>query len=656
MPRKVCSLFIFLFLFFAVPSLVHADNQTAFGPKIFEIGRWHVLLSFHSFNVENPGEGVITITKNNPDELIQGGFIFFNTTFVPLREFLVGDELVFEKELSLQSVNFITVFLRGTTGASVTIEVNRAVGPVPPPEVSLSADPPTITLGESSTLAWTTTHAQSISIEPGIGSVEPDGSTKVSPDQTTTYTLTAVGTGGTTTESVTVSVNIPPPTVSISADPENILLGESATLIWSSTHADTCEIDQGVGNVSVSGSMSVSPTQTTTYTITANGPGGTASADVTITVTDPNAPPTVTMTPDSAEISQGESITLTWTSQGAQSAFMDNGVGSVSVSGSTTVSPDHTTTYIITVTGPTGSNSAASVVRVIGSPELLPEGSFGKQYEDLIPTDATVDEYDVKRFSLITGLVHSIDGSPISNVSVTLHSHPEYGTVFTDDEGRFSLPVEGGATLTVVYQKDGFITAQRKVYVPWNDIAIAETIQMIAQDPLATTITFDGNPDTVVTHRSTEVTDEFGTRSCSMVFTGDNHVYLVDENGNDVHELTTITTRATEFTTPESMPAILPPTSAYTYCAELEVDGAQRVRFEKPVIIWVDNFLGFDVGMVVPVGYYDRDKGVWIPEKNGSVVKLLDTNADGIVDSLDSDGDDQPDDLNENGAFTDEVK
>jgi RHS repeat-associated protein len=141
-----------------------------------------------------------------------------------------------------------------------------------------------------------------------------------------------------------------------------------------------------------------------------------------------------------------------------------------------------------------------------------------------------------------------------------------------------------------------------------------------------------------------------------MVFTGDNHAWLVDENGNDVQELTTITTRATEYTTPESMPAVLPPTSAYTYCVELSVDGAQRVRFEKPVTIWVDNFLGFDVGEIVPVGYYDRDKGVWVPSDNGVVAKLLDTDSDGIVDALDANGDDQADDLNSNGSFSDEVK
>jgi RHS repeat-associated protein len=656
MNRKVCCLFILLFICSAFPSLIHADNQTVFGPKSFEIGNWHIHASLQKFNVEDPGEGFVTITKNTHDKSINGGFILFNTTVVPLQNFLTGDEMVFEKEITLRSINFITVFLRGTPGASVTITINAGGIPSQPPIVSFSADPETITLGESSMLSWNVIDSDSISIDSDIGSVDPSGSNEVFPTESTTYTLTAVGPGGTTTESVTVSVYIPLPIVSISSNPEAILLGESSTLTWSTSHADTCTIEPGIGSVDVNGSISISPTETTTYTITGTGSGGTSSADVTITVTDPNAPPTVTMAPASDIISQGESITLIWNSDRAQNAFIDNGVGTVPVNGSTTVYPEHTTTYTITVSGPTGSNSAQSKIQVTGNPAPLPEGSFGQQYEDLIPPDATVDEYDAKRFSLITGLVYSIDDSPISEVLVTLHGHPEYGTVSTDTEGRFTLPVEGGTTLTVVYQKDGFITSHRKVYVSWNDIAIAETLQMIAQDTVATTVTFDGSPDTVVTHQSTPVTDEFGTRSATMVFTGDNHAYLVDENGNDVQELTTITTRATEYTTPESMPAKLPPTSAYTYCVELTVDGAQRVRFEKPVVTWVDNFLGFDVGEIVPVGYYDRDRGVWVPSDNGVVVKLLDMDSDGIVDALDANGDNQPDDLNSTGSFNDEVK
>src|SRR6185312_15628106 len=36
-----------------------------------------------------------------------------------------------------------------------------------------------------------------------------------------------------------------------------------------------------------------------------------------------------------------------------------------------------------------------------------------------------------------------------------------------------------------------------------------------------------------------------------------------------------------------------------------------------------DNFLGFPVGMVVPAGTYDYDKGMWVPSQNGRVIKVL---------------------------------
>ncbi|NWF93671.1 MAG: hypothetical protein HXY46_12185, partial [Syntrophaceae bacterium] len=316
--------------------------------------------------------------------------------------------------------------------------------------------------------------------------------------------------------------------------------------------------------------------------------------------------------------------------------------------------------FPVKVINPSPGGGETSPLSFVVNPSLppvepQPEGSFGEQYQDLIPPDVTIQSYDPKRFSLITGLVKDLAGSPIADVLINILGHSEYGTARTNAEGRFSIPVEGGGTLTLTYKKEGLITTHRKVYVPWNDIAISETIEMIPEDTRSTTLSFDGNPSTVLTHQSTVVTDDRGRRSSTLVFTGDNRAYSLDASGQVIEELVTITTRATEFTTPDSMPAKLPPNSAYTYCVELSVDGAQRVRFEKPVIVWVDNFLGFNVGEAVPVGYYDRDRGVWVPSDNGRVVRLLDTNNDGIVDALDANGDGQPDDLNNNGSFSDEV-
>jgi OmpA-OmpF porin, OOP family len=91
----------------------------------------------------------------------------------------------------------------------------RAVAPPPPPPpaaptVSIYADPATIERSQCAKLAWSTTGASSASIDQGIGSTDPNGSREVCPFNTTQYTVTAMGDGGTRTASATVTVNLPP--------------------------------------------------------------------------------------------------------------------------------------------------------------------------------------------------------------------------------------------------------------------------------------------------------------------------------------------------------------------------------------------------------------------------------------------------------------
>ncbi len=522
------------------------------------------------------------------------------------------------------------------------------------PTVTINAQPESIILGQSTKLSWTSTNGISASIDQGVGKVSVNGSIVVSPTQTTTYTIIVTGKDGVfSNASITINVNYPEPTVTFIANPNNIQIGNSSTLSWNSKDATNATIDQGIGDVAVNGSITVSPKDKTIYTIKVTGAGGTSSANITVNVI---KPPTIKMTTSVINIDEGKSATLSWVTTDTHTVYIDNGIGYVPLNGSIPVTPANTTVYNIAAIGLAGNASSQMTVKVRGNPEPLPEGSFGKDYEGLIPEDATIKSYDSKRFSIITGIVRNIDQTPIEGVSVTVLNNPEYGTVYSDMNGRFSIPVEGGGIITLNYIKNGFITSNRQVNVRWTDIATIETVKMIEEDQAITKITFDGNPSTIATHKSTDVRDEFGLRSMTMVFRGDNKAYAVDKDGKVIKELSTIVTRATEFTTPESMPAELPPNSGFTYCVELKVDGAERVKFDKPVITWVDNFLGFKVGEIVPAGYYDRNKGVWIPSNNGLVVKLLDTNGDGNVDALDKNGDNQPDDLNNNGLFDDEVK
>lgn len=521
------------------------------------------------------------------------------------------------------------------------------------PKASISIEPASIILGQSATLNWQCSQADSCSISPDLGIVDFNGAMSVSPTTTTTYTITATGAGETVTSTATLTVIIPP-TADIMVDPPSILVGQSAALSWQCQAADTCSISPEIGVVGASGMMDVSPVQTTTYTVTATGPGGTITKSTTLTVQ--AIKPTVTISANPQTIISGTSARLSWNSINASSVHIDHGIGLVAQNDSLNVSPKVTTTYVITATGSLGSASAMVTVYVTGTPTPPLEGTFGAQYQSLIPADSTVTEYDVKRFAVIRGLVKGQDGLPISQVQIVVQNNRQYGTVKTDINGQFSIPVDINGTVNISFQKAGLISTHRQVQVMSNDVAVVETVTMLAEDSKVTEIALDGNSSNIFVHQSTPVTDVSGTRQANVVIGGDNKAYAVDEHGNDIFELTKLNVRATEFTTPESMPAVLPPTSAFTYCVELKADGVERVRFKDPVVLYVDNFLGFNVGEIVPVGYYDRDRGVWVPSDNGRVVKLLDLNSDGIVDALDSDGDSLPNDLNSNGDYSDEVK
>ena len=169
-------------------------------------------------------------------------------------------------------------------------EVRSAVTVLPaitgPAEVdSFTASPTTIAEGGSATLSWSVSDSIDVSINQGIGEVEPTGSASVSPASSTTYTLTAEGGGSIASAQVTVTVEAEElDIVFFEADPEEVPSGGGSTLSWEVAGATEVSILPIIGEVDPAGSEEATLTgeQTVTFTLTATNGVDTLTATVEV--------------------------------------------------------------------------------------------------------------------------------------------------------------------------------------------------------------------------------------------------------------------------------------------------------------------------------------------------------------------------------------
>src|ERR1700692_1036506 len=79
------------------------------------------------------------------------------------------------------------------------------------PTANLQASSNIIQRGESVTLTWSSTNATALTLSPGIGNVSAEGTQRVTPQDSTTYTISATGPGGSADANVRITVSVPPP-------------------------------------------------------------------------------------------------------------------------------------------------------------------------------------------------------------------------------------------------------------------------------------------------------------------------------------------------------------------------------------------------------------------------------------------------------------
>lgn len=269
--------------------------------------------------------------------------------------------------------------------------------------------------------------------------------------------------------------------------------------------------------------------------------------------------------------------------------------------------------------------------------------------KDPVQTGVAPGTIEPARAAVVRGRVLSREDVPLAGVRVTVLEHEEFGQTFTRADGMFDLAVNGGGQLVVAFAANGFAPAQRQVDPATQDFAVLGDVVLVSADPAMTEVTL-GAGAPMQMHAATVQSDASGDRRAALMFQPETSAALVMPDGTTT-PMNSLRIRATEFTVgpngPAAMPGALPPNSAYTYCVDLTADeagnaGATTVTFTKPVYLYVENFLNFEIGITVPSGFYDRQKGVWEAGPSGRIIQILsetagaadlDVTGDGVADT-----------------------
>ncbi|MGO4546233.1 S-layer homology domain-containing protein [Paenibacillus sp. 2TAB23] len=261
-----------------------------------------------------------------------------------------------------------------------------------------------------------------------------------------------------------------------------------------------------------------------------------------------------------------------------------------------------------------------------------------------IQTGVAPGAIDEQLSAVLRGKVLDKSGGLLSGVKITLLDHSEWGQTLSRADGMFDMAVNGGGNVTVQYEKSGYMTVQRKWNVISGDYAALSDVVMTAYDTQVTVVDLM-DAEQVQSARGSTVSDSAGQRTPTVIFpigvTGS--MRLPD---GTMQQLNEIHLRATEYTVGEqgmkAMPGDLPSYVGYTHAVELSADEAiaaraSKVLFNQPLYYYVENYLEFPVGEIVPTGYFDRLLGNWVASNNGKVIRIV--SIDNGVAAIDTDGD-----------------
>ena len=281
----------------------------------------------------------------------------------------------------------------------------------------------------------------------------------VSPDKTTTYTVTVSEGSSTATDEVVVTVNALP--LASAGSDVSIEAGQSTTLTASG--GDTYVWSTG----ETTPTITVKPTTSTVYEVKVSKSGCESTATATVTVN--NGQPVTGLTADAGKdvtICAGDNAVLN--ASGGTGYTWSNGASGKTI----TVSPDKTTSYTVTVTD--GTNTATDEVLVIVNP--MPVASAGSDVTIEAGQSTTLTASGGDKYVWSTGeTTASINVIPatttIYEVKVTKNGCESTASVKVTVNSAPSIPVvnaDAGNDITICKGSSAVLTASGGSSYIWS--------------------------------------------------------------------------------------------------------------------------------------------------------------------------------------------
>jgi hypothetical protein len=175
----------------------------------------------------------------------------------------------------------------------------------------------------------------------------------------------------------------------------------------------------------------------------------------------PQIPAISSFTAAPASTTAGQPVTLAWNVSGATAISIDNGVGDVTNSTATAVSPTQTTTYKLTASNSVGANTATATVTVSSSSDTQPPTSptlasatAGSATEADLVWTASTDNVGVAGYQILRNgsAIRSVTGTlAFADTTVSANSTYTYSVKAYDAAGNYSAPSNSLSVTTPVF-------------------------------------------------------------------------------------------------------------------------------------------------------------------------------------------------------------